>query len=75
MNTQHEPVSEEGDKPVRRSTVREKVSFGSSSTAVPETSAPHSTAEPAQSAEPAPEASSDGQPRKAGWWSRRFGGG
>ena len=75
MNTQHEPVSEEGDKPVRRSTVREKVSFGSSSTAVPETPAPHSTAEPAQSAEPAPEASSDGQPRKAGWWSRRFGGG
>jgi ribonuclease E len=77
MNTQHEPVSEEGDKPVRRSTVREKVSFGSSSTAAPETPAPvtHSTAESAQSAEPAPEASSDGQPRKAGWWSRRFGGG
>jgi len=74
-NTQHEPVSEESDKPVRRSTVREKVSFGSSSAAAPETPAPvaHPTPEPAQSA--APEASTDVQPRKAGWWSRRFGGG
>jgi len=26
-------------------------------------------------AEPAPETTSDTQPRRAGWWSRRFGGG
>jgi ribonuclease E len=76
VNAQHDPVSEEGDKPVRRSTVREKVSFGSSSTAASDAPVPAAqAAEPEQSAEPAPEASTDAQPRKAGWWSRRFGGG
>lgn len=62
----------------RRSTVREKVSFVTSS-AAPEAAAPaaHSQPEPspAPSAEPAPEATTDAGPRKAGWWSRRFGGG
>jgi ribonuclease E len=65
----------------RRSTVREKVSFFTS--AQPEaapTPAPvvHSQPEPAPPAAPAesaPAAASETQPRKAGWWSRRFGGG
>ncbi|HZC98099.1 MAG TPA: hypothetical protein VE267_18615, partial [Bradyrhizobium sp.] len=60
----------------RRSTVREKVSFLTS--AQPETapsvsdSAPEQVI-PAAPTEPAPEAASEAQPRKAGWWSRRFG--
>ncbi|RJF76248.1 Rne/Rng family ribonuclease [Rhodopseudomonas palustris] len=78
----------------RRSTVREKVNFGTSSEPKPEVStplavepatndaaAPVETAsadaappapapEPQVSAAPEPEA-----PRRAGWWSRRFGGG
>jgi len=69
------PAEVEHEKPApRRSTVREKVSFGSSSAATTEAPAPvaHSAPEPASA--PAPE-SSEAQPRKAGWWSRRFGGG
>ncbi len=76
-----EPDAHEDEKPVlRRSTVREKVSFGSSAPAA-DTPAPvvHSAPEepsPAASSEPAPaDDTSDNQPRKAGWWSRRFGGG
>ncbi|MCP3466304.1 ribonuclease E/G [Bradyrhizobium sp. CCGUVB23] len=64
----------------RRSTVREKVSFFSSQ---PEPAAevaqtPTEVAPPAPAAEPAPEAAVETpapQPRRAGWWSRRFGGG
>jgi len=75
------PAAEpESEKPApRRSTVREKVSFGGSS-APPATEAPeadvHSAPDPllpASASEPAP--ASTVQPRKAGWWSRRFGGG
>jgi ribonuclease E len=59
----------------RRSTVREKVSF--LPTAQPEAPAPvaHSQPEPPASApaESAAETTIDTQPRKAGWWSRRFG--
>jgi ribonuclease E len=70
-----EAVAQEDEKPApRRSTVREKVSFapsGAPSSAAPAPVA-HSTPEPAPEAEPA---SSEAQPRKAGWWSRRFGGG
>jgi len=63
----------------RRSTVREKVSFGSSAPAA-DTPAPvvHGTPDPSPAASPeaAPASdTSDSQPRKAGWWSRRFGGG
>jgi ribonuclease E len=62
----------------RRSTVREKVSFlvdsAPAATAPADHSQPESPAAAAP-AEPAPEATSDAQPRKAGWWSRRFGGG
>jgi ribonuclease E len=62
----------------RRSTVREKVSFLTS--AQPDAAPPpgHSSPEPATPtapAEPAPASSNEAQPRKAGWWSRRFGGG
>ncbi|MBI5319372.1 ribonuclease E/G [Bradyrhizobium sp.] len=60
----------------RRSTVREKVSFMSSP--APEAApAMPAAAEPAASAgAPAEDAPAAGdQPRKAGWWSRRFGGG
>jgi ribonuclease E len=71
-----EPVDQESEKPApRRSTVREKVSFAPSG--APPSAAPapvaHSTPEPAPAAEPA--ASAEAQPRKAGWWSRRFGSG
>ncbi len=73
------PAEPESEKPaLRRSTVREKVSFGSAPAAEAPAPVVHSTPEPsaAPSSEPAPAAEiSDNQPRKAGWWSRRFGGG
>jgi len=62
----------------RRSTVREKVSFlvdAQPAAATPVSqSRPEPSAAPAP-AEPAPEATNDSQPRRAGWWSRRFGSG
>jgi ribonuclease E len=71
-----EPAAD-ADSKRRRSTVREKVSFGPP---IGETPAPApapvqaepAAAAPAAEAEPAPEAD---QPRRAGWWSRRFGSG
>ncbi|MFH1344709.1 MAG: ribonuclease E/G, partial [Pseudomonadota bacterium] len=62
----------------RRSTVREKVSF--LATAQPEAPAPVTHSPPAEPPASAPEQSAaetttDTQPRKAGWWSRRFGNG
>jgi ribonuclease E len=74
---EEEPASD--DKAARRrSTVREKVSFLSSSPSEPATpvaAAPEPVAPPAP--EPAPEAANEtsAAPRRAGWWSRRFGGG
>jgi ribonuclease E len=62
----------------RRSTVREKVSFMAN--AQPDAAAPvsHNPPQPPTAAptpaEPASEAI-EGQPRRAGWWSRRFGNG
>ncbi|MGA2996548.1 Rne/Rng family ribonuclease [Bradyrhizobium sp.] len=70
----------------RRSTVREKVSFGSSSQAEPATPGSYQP-QPASAeahSEPARETAEETthqttteaeQPRRAGWWSRRFGGG
>jgi ribonuclease E len=63
----------------RRSTVREKVSFlanaqPEAATSQPVHPAPPESPAPAAS-EPAPAAAEDSQPRRAGWWSRRFGGG
>jgi ribonuclease E len=82
---QPEPVAAEqepaDDKVARRrSTVREKVSFLSSSSsepAAPVAQAHEPVAPPAPAAEPAPEPASEtpAAPRRAGWWSRRFGGG
>jgi len=64
----------------RRSTVREKVSFVSSAPAEPAPTISHSAPEPLVSpapapSEPAPATSDEAAPRKAGWWSRRFGSG
>jgi ribonuclease E len=63
----------------RRSTVREKVSFGTSTSTDPAPAAvSHGAPEPVPSpapSEPAPAESSEAAPRKAGWWSRRFGSG
>ena len=70
-----------GDRAARRrSTVREKVSFLANSQAEPATPAAQTAepvAAPAPAPEPAPEAASEtpAAPRRAGWWSRRFGGG
>jgi len=69
---------ESSDKAPRRSTVREKVSFLSAAEPAPAPAAADSEApEPAAvtdtpAAAPAAEPASD-QPRRAGWWSRRFG--
>jgi ribonuclease E len=62
----------------RRSTVREKVSFLVD--VQPAAASPAGHSQPAESpapapAEPAAETTTDTQPRKAGWWSRRFGNG
>jgi ribonuclease E len=65
----------------RRSTVREKVSFMTSAPAEPVSSASENVPEPVAPAAPAPAepaapaASVESAPRKAGWWSRRFGSG
>ncbi len=62
----------------RRSTVREKVSFGSDPIMTESQPAPAPVVTPAPTSEPAsaPEAVAEpSAPRKAGWWSRRFGGG
>ncbi len=81
---QPEPVAAEepaDDKVTRRrSTVREKVSFlpGSpSEAAAPVAQADEPLAPPAPAVEPAPEPANEtpAAPRRAGWWSRRFGGG
>jgi ribonuclease E len=82
------PPAAEPEPPRRRSTVREPApfSFGGerpaesvtpaapSPAAAPEPAASEATPEPAaQSPGPEPEASN--QPRRSGWWSRRFAGG
>ena len=72
-----EAAAESAEPTRRRSTVREKVVFASSdepSSAPAQTQAPAAAepapAEPAATTETSPDA-----PRRAGWWSRRFGGG
>jgi ribonuclease E len=74
-----EETSQEAERAARRrSTVREKVSFLVD--AQPDAAAPVNHIQPEPSAAPAPaetapEATDDSQPRRAGWWSRRFGNG
>jgi ribonuclease E len=64
----------------RRSTVREKVSFLVDAQP-PAAAAPVSQSQPVEPApapapaQPVPEPTREAQPRRAGWWSRRFGGG
>ncbi len=78
-----EETAQEAERAARRrSTVREKVSFlvdAQPAAATPATQSPpelHSQPEPAAApAQPASETTSDTQPRRAGWWSRRFGNG
>ncbi len=76
-----EHAAEQDKAARRRSTVREKASFMLSSQAEPAAplaQAPTDVAPlPAPQAEPAPEAASEtpATSRRAGWWSRRFGGG
>ncbi|MFB6460214.1 Rne/Rng family ribonuclease [Bradyrhizobium tunisiense] len=75
---EEEPADDKAAR--RRSTVREKVSFLSSSPSEPATpvaQAAEPVAPPTPTVEPAPEAASEtpAAPRRAGWWSRRFGGG
>jgi ribonuclease E len=81
-----EPAAPEADTPAheaekaarRRSTVREKVSFASHGPSEPAATA-YSQPQPAAPAETpadtASETTADSPPRRAGWWSRRFGGG
>ncbi|QUS39836.1 ribonuclease E/G [Tardiphaga alba] len=72
-----EPAQDD-DKPARRrSTVREKVSFATPAPVEqPEAAAPVAATEaPAPVATPAPTPDAPAAPRKAGWWSRAFGGG
>jgi ribonuclease E len=72
-----EETTQEGERAARRrSTVREKVSFlAEPSAAIPvENSESEPPTSPAPS-QPVPEPTSQAQPRRAGWWSRRFGGG
>jgi ribonuclease E len=64
----------------RRSTVREKVSFlveaqPAAAPAAVSHSQPEPAAPPAPVEQPASEPGDDAQPRRAGWWSRRFGNG
>ena len=73
-----EETAQESEKAARRrSTVRERVSFGTSAPSEAPTPTAPQAPEPAANspAEPAAETSDEAQPRKAGWWSRRFGGG
>jgi ribonuclease E len=78
-STETETAQEAERAARRRSTVREKVSFLVNAQPEAATSAPidHSPPEPPGPAAPgsAPTADEASQPRKAGWWSRRFGNG
>jgi ribonuclease E len=72
------PVAEEhaDEKSARRrSTVREKVSFASSPAPDAAPAMPAAAEHPAPAAAPEEAPAAADQPRKAGWWSRRFGGG
>jgi ribonuclease E len=75
-----EETAQEAERAARRrSTVREKVSFlvDAPRDAAPPVSPgqPEPPAPSAPAAQPASEVTTDTQPRRAGWWSRRFGGG
>jgi ribonuclease E len=58
----------------RRSTVREKVSFAASPQGEPAAPSYHQPQPASAPAEASNETAEDTAPRRAGWWSRRFGG-
>jgi len=73
--TDTEAQAQEAEKAARRrSTVREKVSFTANNTQPEQASPAYSQPQPSASSGPAQGEAADGQPRRAGWWSRRFGG-
>ncbi|HEX9469237.1 MAG TPA: ribonuclease E/G, partial [Bradyrhizobium sp.] len=79
-STEAETAQEAERAARRRSTVREKVSFLVDAQHAPATtpasqSQPESAPAPAPAEQPASETTTDTQPRRAGWWSRRFGNG
>jgi ribonuclease E len=79
MPAQDETAQEAERAARRRSTVREKVSFLTDTQPAAAPPASHTQPEPspaeAPAPQPGPETTTDTQPRRAGWWSRRFGGG
>jgi ribonuclease E len=78
---QHETAAEAERTARRRSTVREKVSFvletqpAPTPAAIPVGSEGEPAASPPEPQPPSQQAEASTQPRRAGWWSRRFGGG
>jgi ribonuclease E len=78
---QHESAADAERTARRRSTVREKVSFVLEAQPAPAPAAVPlgSEGEPAAAApepqQPSQQAEANTPPRRAGWWSRRFGGG
>jgi ribonuclease E len=80
-STEAETAQEAERAARRRSTVREKVSFLAGSQPDAESSArpgqpePSPPPAPTPAPEPASETTTDTRPRRAGWWSRRFGNG
>jgi ribonuclease E len=72
-----EETTQEAERAARRrSTVREKVSFLADAPPAAATPVEPNQPEPTpEVAQPASETTSDTQPRRAGWWSRRFGNG
>jgi ribonuclease E len=74
--TESETTQEAERAARRRSTVREKVSFLAAEPAPAANRSQAENSQPEPTAAPAPaETIADTQPRRAGWWSRRFGGG
>jgi ribonuclease E len=72
----HDETAAEPEKAARRrSTVREKVSFTSQPDPASAGEAQAEPPAPAQPEQPESEVTEASQPRRAGWWSRRFGNG
>jgi len=72
----HQEATAEPEKAgPRRSTVREKVTFlADAQPPSPPVASPEAASPPAAPATPAAEPTTESPPRRAGWWSRRFGG-
>jgi ribonuclease E len=72
----HQEATAEPEKAgPRRSTVREKVTFlADAQPPSPPVASPEAASPPAAPATPAAEPTTETPPRRAGWWSRRFGG-